>query len=51
MIRKITPVAALLAIFAGLTHIYDGWTAGAVIGGIIWLDLTLEGLTRRDGTK
>ena len=49
MMQKITPIGALIAIFGGIAYSYDMAAAFAVVGGLVWLDLTLEGISSRNG--
>jgi len=49
MIQKLTPIGALLAIFGGIAYSYDIAAAFVVVGGLIWVDLTIEGISSRHG--
>jgi uncharacterized membrane protein YfbV (UPF0208 family) len=51
MMQKFTPVVALLAIFCGIAYSYDIATAFVAVGGLIWIDLTIEGISSRNGDQ
>jgi len=49
MMQKLTPIGALIAIFSGIAYSYDIAAAFVAVGGLVWLDLTLEGISSRNG--